>query len=95
MKKTFPLQVPNKATPRVIDSIKHEVKKYLKRERAKKLPEGVDFWDFACKVGADSATAAKVHVAELNKAIDSAAQPDTGAVYVEILAKPGHRAKRD
>ena len=43
MKKTFSFAHPKKKRPRVADSIKHEVKKYIKRERNKTLPEDVDF----------------------------------------------------
>ena len=51
MRKIFPLEVPKHAPPRVIEAIKSDVRKYLKRERRKALPEGVDFWDFDCQVG--------------------------------------------
>ena len=54
MKKTFPLTHPKKKPERLVDSIRAEVNKYLKRERKKTLPEGVDFWDFDCKVGSSS-----------------------------------------
>jgi hypothetical protein len=94
MKKTFRLSEPGKETPRVIDAIKCEVNKYLKRERRKKLPEGVDFWDFNCQIGADQETPVKKHVAELGKAIDAVAAAGATAVFVEILATPGHRTKR-
>ena len=69
MKKTFPLEVPGKKAPRVIDSIKHEVRKYLKRERRKTLPKGVDFWDFFCLVGQDNTHAENTHIAAINKKI--------------------------
>ena len=45
MKKTFSFSHPKKKRPRVADAIKHELKKYIKRERNKTLPKGVDFWD--------------------------------------------------
>ena len=91
MKKNFALQAPNKKPDRVLESVKAEVNKYLARERRKKLPEGVDYWDFDCKVGADSNSARKVHVKELSKAIDQVAAKGVESVYVEILAKPGVR----
>ena len=56
MKKTFNLTHPKLQVSRVIEAIKYEVKKYLKRERNKTLPEGVDFWDFDCRFGDDEAT---------------------------------------
>ncbi|WP_338049214.1 DUF6172 family protein, partial [Photobacterium sanctipauli] len=38
MKKTFALTHPKKAVPRVVEAVKYEVKKYLRRERNKALP---------------------------------------------------------
>ena len=51
MKKTFPINDRKNTPARAIEAIKSELRKYVKRERKKKLPEGVDFWDFDCKVG--------------------------------------------
>lgn len=94
MKKTFPLEDPKHAAPRVVAGIKSDVRKYLKRERRKKLPEDVDFWDFDCRIGADEANAKTAHVEELVPGIDAAAKEGLGAVYIEILAKPGYRNRR-
>jgi hypothetical protein len=91
MRKTFPLEVPNHKPPRVVEAIKAEIRKYLKRERRKPLPEGIDFWDFDCKVGKDAETAEMIHVSEVTKPIDTAFSENWPAVYIEILAKQGHR----
>lgn len=93
MKKSFPLEVANHQPPRVIESIKAEVRKYLKREHRKPLPEGVDFWDFDCRAGKNAETAAGIHISEIVKPIDTASQEKWDSIYIEILAKPGHRAK--
>lgn len=94
MKKTFPLTHPKIQPERLIDSIRAEVNKYLKRERKKKLPEGVDFWDFNCKVGASAESAADVHVSALSKAIGETLEAGSDACYVEILSKPVKRIKK-
>lgn len=94
MKKTFPLESPDHAPARVVESIKNDVRRYLKRERRKSLPEGVDFWDFDCRVGTEVSTAEVVEVRSLVERIDLAAQAGWGAIYIEILAKRGHRAPR-
>lgn len=91
MKKTFPLEKPPHAPARVVESIKSDVRKYLKRERRKPLAEGVDYWDFGCRVGTDHAAAEPVHVAALTGAIDRVVAEGATAVYIEILAKPGRR----
>ena len=95
MKKTYPLASTGHKLPRVIELIKGDVRKYIKRERRKKLPKGADFWDFDCRVGTDDETAASVHIAEITGAIDGAASTEeSSAVYVEILAKGGHRTRK-
>jgi hypothetical protein len=91
MRKTFPFEKPPHKPPRVVEAIKHEIRKYLKRERRKSLPEGVDYWDFDCRVGRSAEVAEVTHVTEITKAIDVASRADWSSVYVEILAKPGRR----
>jgi hypothetical protein len=94
MKKTFPLKVPGREDQRVIEAVKNDVRKYVKRERRKALPAGVDFWDFACKVGLDLAAPETRHVAEIPGALEAAAKIGATEVYVEIIAIPGHRTKK-
>ena len=65
MRKTYQLQIEGKNRDRLLEAAKHDIRKYAKRERAKVLPKGVDFWDFDCKAGASDATAAEVHFAAL------------------------------
>jgi len=94
MKKTFPLHVPGKEDPRVLDAIKLEIIKYVKRERRKTLPPEFDVWDFTCKVGSDSGTATAIPLPEVPKAVESVALTGGSEVYVEIMASAGNRVKR-
>jgi len=94
MKKTFDLTQQKLPMPRAIEAIKYEVKKYLKRERNKSLPEGVDFWDFDCRFGVDEATSDVIHVSAINKCISEAEVKELESFYLEILAKSGHRTKK-
>jgi hypothetical protein len=94
MKKNFALHEENKKPDRVVESVKAEVNKYLARERRKTLPQGVDYWDFDCRVGAEANSSQRVHVKELSKSIDHVAALKVPSVYIEILAKPGVRAKK-
>ena len=94
MKKTFALNVEGKNRDRLLDASKHDIRKYVKRERAKPLAEGVDFCDFECKVGAAEDTAATVHFAEILAAVDALVKDGADQFYVEITSKPGHRAAR-
>lgn len=94
MKKTFQLTIEGKNRDRVLEATKHEIRKYIKRERSKTLPEGVDFWDFDCKFGTRPDNAQGVHFATLTDLIDAVANEGGAAFYLELLAKPGHRSAR-
>ena len=94
MKKTFSFAHPKKKRPRVADAIKHELKKYIKRERNKTLPEDVDFWDFDCRYGADEASCGVIHVSEINKVISEADVEGLETFFLEVLVKPGKRTKK-
>ncbi len=91
MKKTFTVTHPKIKTARMFDSIKHEVKKYLKRERNKQLPIEADYWDFDCKYGKTKEVADIIHVTELNKSIESAEAEGLETFYIEIMAKAAVR----
>lgn len=94
MKKTFTLTHPKKKKDRLVEAVRHDIKKYIKRERNKALPEGVDFWDFDCKFGHTEEDAQVIHVSEITKSIDKIEELQLESFYLEILAKPGHRTKK-
>ena len=94
MKKTFKMTHPKLKLPRLVEAIKHEVKKYIRRERNKKLPNDVDFWDFDCRFGADEANSEVIHLSAINKSISLAETNQLESFYLEILVKPGHRSKK-
>lgn len=87
MKKTFKLQHPKIKLPRVVDSVKHEIRKLLKKERAKTLPTGAKYWGFDCKFGESEETAIEVHLSSLTKNIDELVAKNIVTLYVEINAK--------
>ncbi|MDT8281459.1 MAG: DUF6172 family protein [Gammaproteobacteria bacterium] len=93
MKKTFKLTHEKIKTARLVDAIKHEVKKYIKRERRRALPEDADYWGFDCRFGADAASNEIIHMSEINKSISWAASEQLETFYLEILAKPCRRNK--
>ena len=95
MKKTFALTHPKIKVARLAEAIKHEVKKYLKRERNKPLPEGVDYWDFDCKYGHTEQTAEVIRTNQLNQSIDEAERLELTSFYLEILAKTGFKIKKE
>jgi hypothetical protein len=88
MRKTFTLRAEGKHPERTLEAVKHEIRKYIKRERRRDLPEGADFWDFDCRVGADKDSAAVLASADINPQLDALAQAGAEHAYVELLAKP-------
>jgi hypothetical protein len=95
MKKSFPLTSANHKPERVVESIKADIRKYLKRERRKPLPEDMDFWDFDCRAGQDEPSAVTIHVSKITQPVDTAAANGWNAVYMEILAKPAKRSSKE
>ncbi len=94
MRKTYPLQVEGRHPDRVLEAVKHDVRKYLKRERRRPLPEGVDFWDFACRFGLSAEVAETLHLSAVISSIDTAAKEQATQVYVEIITTHGKRQPR-
>lgn len=94
MKKTFPLQVAGKDDARVRDKIRQEVNGYVRRARAKKLPEGFDSVEFTCRVGASAAAAESRGIKEIGAEIDRVAETGATEVYLEINAEPVARKFR-
>ena len=94
MKKTFKMTHPKLKVPRLVEAIKYEVKKYIKRERGKKLPNNADFWDFDCRFGADEESSEVIHLSAINKCISEAEEKELESFYLEILARPAYRSKK-
>ncbi|MFC5523085.1 DUF6172 family protein [Polaromonas jejuensis] len=94
MRKTYQLNIEGKNRDRLLEASKHDIRKYVKRERAKALPAGVDFWDFDCRSGVDEASAVPVSIADLIRSIDALLADGGAQFYVEVLSKPGHRTAR-
>jgi len=94
MKKTFPLHTPDKADERVVEAIKHDVRKYVKRERGKSLPTGFDQWDFNCRIGLSASAATVRDLRDVARAIDEVVQLGSAEVYVEIFAVAALRTPR-
>lgn len=91
MKKEFKLTDTKLAPARQVDAVKHEINKYIARERRKTVAEGSDFWDFDCKFGKDKESAVTIHVSEINKLIDKEVSEEAASFYIEILAKAAKR----
>ncbi|WP_166263537.1 DUF6172 family protein [Marinobacter caseinilyticus] len=88
MKKTFKLEHPKIKVPRVVDSVKHDIRKFLKKERKKPVPSGAVYWGFDCKFGQSEDTAVEVHLSSLMENIDDLVANNIMTIYVEITPKP-------
>ena len=94
MKKLFQLTVEGRNRDRLLDASKHEVRKYVARQRRAALPEGVDYWDFACRFGNTENEAVDVHFATLIGLMDEAGKSGTDAFFVSILGRAGVRTAK-
>jgi len=95
MKKTFKLHIEGKNSDRLLDAIKHEVRKYVKREKRKTLPQGANYWAFDCKFGVTTEAAEPLHLGEITKQMDVVAKAGGDSFYVEILARAAIRTPRE
>ena len=86
MKKTYQLTASNKEPARVVEAIKNEVRKYIKREKRKTLPEGMNVWNIDCKFAQDGATPETIAFTDITKCIDEAAQLNCKSIYIELLS---------
>ena len=91
MKKSFQLTHPKIKPARLIEAVRRDVKKYLKREKRKSLPDGVDYWDFNCKFGPTELKAEIILASEISKCISEAEAENLESCYLEIICKPGDK----
>jgi len=88
MKKIFKLTDEKKHEDRVLEAVKNDIRKYVKREKKKDLPDKATmYWDFDCKIGATADDAKVVAYEELIKALNAVKAEGAKECYVEILAK--------
>lgn len=93
MKKTFQLNIENKNKDRVLEAVKHEIRKYIKREKRKNLPENVDFWDLQCKFGKNQDESVEIKFIDITKNIDEASSENWDSFYIEIVSQKGYIVK--
>jgi hypothetical protein len=95
MKKAFQIDVSNKTRERQVDSIKNEIRKYIKREKSKKLPEGFNAWFFDCKFGQTKEDAKVINFADVIKSVDLAQSENYESFYIEIVARAIFKEKKN
>ena len=95
MNKTYKLIEEKRDKDRVVEAIKHEVRKYIKREKNKPLPTGVDFWKLECKISRDSNELAFVEFQNLINTIDILVSEEAEVLNIEILSFEGIRKPKE
>ena len=95
MKKVFNLIEGNKNQDRLLDSIKYEIRKYIKREKRKTLPSDVDFWDLKCKFGKGDEEPQAIEFIDITKNIDEASEQKCESFYIEIVSTKGFKPKAE
>mgnify|MGYP000070613371 CR=1 FL=1 len=94
MRKTFQLKPEGKHPDRHLEAVKHEIRKYIQREKRRDLPEDMDYWAFDCRFGADAESAQAIHFAEITPSIDAVVKAQGTQFYIEILARAAKRGPR-
>ncbi len=88
MKKIFKLIDEKKHEDRVLEAVKNDIRKYVKREKKKNLEDPkTTYWDFDCKIGATADMAKVIEFDALIKALDGVKAMGVTECYVEIVAK--------
>jgi hypothetical protein len=95
MKKIFKLHDEKKAPERIVEAIKNELRKYIKRERGKKAKEDSKlFWKIACRFGKSVDEARSVDFETLMKQLDTVVASEWSECFVEVVVSAEPREER-
>ena len=95
MNKTYNLIEEKRDKDRVVEAIKHEVRRYIKREKNKPLPKDVDFWKLECKISKNSDKLASIEFQNLIKTIDILVSEEAEILNIEILSFEGIKKPKE
>jgi len=88
MKKIFKLTHPKIKYARLVEGVRCDIKKYIKRESRKELPANASSWNFDCKFGSTIEDAKIIQVSDIGKCLNTVEEQKLESFYLEILAKP-------
>lgn len=94
MRRTYRLDIEGRNRDRLVEASKHDIRKYIRRERRKPLPAGADYWDFDTRFGVDEASAVDVPPAELLRRVDALVAEGGNQFFVQVERRPGTRPAR-
>jgi len=88
MKKLFKIKQEKLKPERAVDAIKNELRKYIKREKKKDLPNTKTmYWDFDCKFGKDASVALDCDFNHIIEELSNVLLAGWDECYIEIIAK--------
>jgi hypothetical protein len=85
MKKNFPLTAKDKSPEQVLEAVKKEIRKCIKRESRKKLPENMGSWHFHCEFGKTKESTKEIEFSAIFKKIDEAVAEGATSFYLILL----------
>ncbi len=88
MKKVFKIEQERIKPDRAVDAIKNDLRKYVKREKKKDLPnKKTMYWDFDCKFGKSADLATVCSFEEISTQLNSVVAEGWSKCYIEVIAK--------
>jgi len=96
VKKIFKIEQERIKPDRAVDSIKNELRKYVKREKKKELPnKKTMYWDFDCKFGKTADLAQVCTFEEISTQLNSVVADGWKECYVEVMAKAVDKPEKE
>ena len=96
MKKVFKIKQDKLNPERAVEAIKHELRKYIKREKKKKLPnKDTMYWDFDCKYGKAEESAKDCTFHEILSELSLVVSVGWDECYIEIMVKAVDKPKKE
>ena len=89
MKKTFLLTDEKKEPQRVLESIKHDIRKYIKREKRKDLVSGSNFWKINAKFGKTEDSIVEIRFVDIMKNITEASEQNWASFHIQLISEAG------
>jgi hypothetical protein len=86
MKKRFALTDTKKAPERVLEGIKNDIRKYIKREKRKPLPLDTDFWRIDCKFAKNDNELEDIRFEDIMKNINEASAQNCESFSIELVS---------
>ena len=88
MKKVFKIKQEKLKPDRAVDAIKNELRKYVKREKKKDLPnKKTMYWDFDCKFGKSVAFTKECDFDYIFTELSGVVNAGWEECYIEVVAK--------